>query len=68
MMQETRQAEFGHLGGLILTIPISVFLLIRGFYIWCLVLQVFNLFGNFYPIILQRVHRLQIQRMLDIGQ
>ncbi|MCF8465484.1 MAG: hypothetical protein K9G41_11625 [Flavobacteriales bacterium] len=68
MMFETKQAEFGHLGGLILTIPISAFLIFRGFYFWVLFLQFFNLLGNFYPIMLQRIHRIQLQRIIDIQE
>ena len=66
MLYETEQTEFGHFGGFILTIPFTVILVFRGFYLWALFLQFFNLFGNFYPILLQRTHRIQLQRIMRL--
>lgn len=66
MAFETRQAEFGHSGGFLLTLPFTVILLIRGLWMWVLALQFFNLVGNIYPMVLQRLHRSRLQRMIKL--
>ncbi|MBL4586072.1 MAG: hypothetical protein JKX84_03310 [Flavobacteriales bacterium] len=58
---ETKQSEFGHLGGLILTLGLSIPVLVNGHFVVFGIIQLFNLLGNFYPIILQRHHRMRVE-------
>tara|TARA_R110002049_G_scaffold265814_1_gene441950 strand:- start:558 stop:1091 length:534 start_codon:yes stop_codon:yes gene_type:complete len=61
----TKQSEFGHLIAFILVFALSVVLLFKGHtyvFIW---IQPLNIILNFYPILLQRKHRIPIQRLLN---
>ncbi|MBD3628204.1 hypothetical protein [Cyclobacterium sp.] len=58
-----RQSEFGHLGAFILISFVSFLLLEKGHTLIFLMISVVNIIGNFYPILLQRVHRIRIQRI-----
>lgn len=61
----TRQSEFGHLAAFILVLLLSIVLLFDGhLYVFLLILPM-NIILNFYPIILQRKHRIVIQRLLQ---
>lgn len=60
---QTRQSEFGHLGAFVLTALVSFLLLEKGHTQIFLMICVVNIIGNFYPIFLQRVHRIRIQRI-----
>ncbi len=63
---QTRQSEFGHLGALII-IQIAVFLLlIKGHFTIAFLTTLLNFISNFYPIILQRNHRMNIIRIRNI--
>lgn len=60
---QSRQSEFGHLAALVIIDIVCVLFLIKGHW-WLLIFCIlFNLFGNFYPVILQRMHRARIQRI-----
>jgi len=61
---QSKQSEFGHLGSLLVILPISILFLYRGFVLYALITTVFNIIGNLYPIILQRYHRIRIERIL----
>ena len=64
MMYETKQAEFGHLGAfavvLVFSIPIGLNAGMTSFAI----ISFFNVLGNFYPVVLQRHHRIRLQRIM----
>lgn len=60
----TKQSEFGHLIAFILILLFSIILLVEGHervFIW---IQPVNIVLNFYPIILQRKHRIIVERMI----
>jgi hypothetical protein len=60
---QTRQSEFGHLGAFIAIEIISFYILIEGHVAIFFITTIINVIGNFYPIILQRNHRIQIERL-----
>jgi hypothetical protein len=60
---QTRQSEFGHLCAFVALLTVAIFMLVQGHYLDCLVTSIINFVGNFYPILLQRLHRIQIERM-----
>jgi hypothetical protein len=60
---QTRQSEFGHLAALITIMIVSFKLLMTGHFEIFYITSVINLVGNLYPIILQRTHRIQIERL-----
>ena len=60
----TKQSEFGHLMAFIIIVVLSVIPLYTGHqqvFIW---IHAINIVFNFYPIILQRKHRMAIQRLV----
>ena len=60
----TKQSEFGHLIAFILMVLLSIILLLKGHeyvFIW---MQPLNILLNFYPIILQRKHRIIIEPLI----
>jgi len=61
----TRQSEFGHLVAFILVFTLSLILLCEGH--WCVFVWMlpFNIFLNFYPILLQRKHRIIVERLMS---
>ncbi len=61
---ETHQSEFGHLMAGIAIATLSIPLALWGHWEVVLWLTIINVIGNFYPIILQRAHRIRIQRMV----
>lgn len=60
---QTRQSEFGHLAAFVLITILSFYLLVKGYFAIFLVSSLINVIGNLYPIILQRSHRIQIERL-----
>lgn len=62
----TRKSEFGHLIPFILLCFVTVILVIFGHAVASLTTLLINIFFNFYPVILQRVHRIRIGRMRAI--
>jgi hypothetical protein len=60
---KTKQSEFGHLGALVLILFASVFLLLKGYYLLVVLTTVLNIISNLYPVILQRHHRIRINRL-----
>lgn len=61
----TKQSEFGHLIALILVFALSLVLLLEGHkyvFIW---MQPLNILLNLYPIILQRKHRIIVERLIN---
>lgn len=60
---QTRQSEFGHLAAFIVIVIVSFNILIKGHIVIFSITTLINLIGNLYPIILQRNHRIQIERL-----
>lgn len=61
---QSKQSEFGHLMALICVAIATGILVIDGYYKIALSTSVVNLFGNFYPVVLQRYHRIRIDKVL----
>ena len=62
---QTKQSEFGHLGGFILIFICSIILLFNQLYVIVLIMSILNVVGNVYPIILQRFHRIRIEKITN---
>jgi hypothetical protein len=60
---QTKQSEFGHLAALITIALVSFYILFKGYIIIFCTINIINIIGNLYPIILQRNHRIQINRL-----
>lgn len=60
---QSKQSEFGHFASFITTILTSLILLTKGMCLLVGFLTLFNVIGNFYPVILQRYHRLRIDKL-----
>lgn len=61
--RETRKSEFGHLIPGVFLFIFSLYLLSHGRFYMALHLSIINLFFNFYPVLLQRIHRERITRI-----
>lgn len=62
---QTRQSEFGHLSALVLIQLIVVMIFIKEHYLISFLTTMINFVLNFYPVLLQRKHRIQIERILN---
>ena len=60
---QTRQSEFGHVGAFVVLALVAILLLYKGLWPAFGMTMAINIIGNLYPALLQRVHRVQIQRM-----
>ncbi len=60
---QTKQSEFGHLGAFVIIIILSIILLIHGYFFLVVVTTLINILGNAYPVILQRSHRMRIEKI-----
>ncbi|PBQ34928.1 hypothetical protein CNR22_16110 [Sphingobacteriaceae bacterium] len=60
---QTRQSEFGHLASFNLIVIVSIVLLAKGHVAIFFLTTFINVIGNLYPIILQRNHRIQLERI-----
>ena len=63
---QTHQSEFGHLGGFLLLLICSLLLAFKGYFQMSIILFIINVIGNFYPIILQRYHRIRVEKILHL--
>lgn len=61
--RRTRESEFGHLASFVVLLPVSVDLLLSGRVVVASFALFANWVGNFYPVVIQRQHRLRIQRV-----
>lgn len=59
----TRQSEFGHLAAFLVVLITTADLALAGAMMLSFTVCAANTFGNLYPVILQRYHRLRIQRI-----
>ena len=62
----TKKSDFGHLIPLILLTVISVVLCFYGNWVMASVTMLINVIFNFYPVVLQRMHRVRTARMRAI--
>jgi len=62
---QTRQSEFGHLGAFVAIAIVALVLLSKGHVATFAFTTAINVLGNLYPIVLQRMHRMQIGRMAE---
>ena len=60
---ETKQSEFGHFSAFIVIFVCASFLIINGFILVSIFTLLINFIGNFYPVILQRHHRLRLRKL-----
>lgn len=63
---QTKQAEFGHIGAFILLLRLSIWIGSLGHLKIVLIITIINIIGNLYPVILQRKHRIRIDRISKI--
>jgi hypothetical protein len=60
---QTRQSEFGHVAAFVAITGLSVLLLFYGHHTAFALAMAINILANFYPIILQRTHRIQLEKL-----
>lgn len=60
----SKQAEFGHFAAFWLIFLLSILLLWKGYYLIAVIANLINVIGNLYPVILQRHHRMRLDRLL----
>lgn len=60
---QTKQSEFGHLGAFVVIIISSFILLLHGYIYLVIITTLINILGNIYPVILQRLHRMRIEKI-----
>ena len=62
---QSEQAEFGHIISFLFIEIFALVMLVRSNFEFALYCSVINVFFNFYPVVLQRYHRIRIQRILE---
>ncbi len=60
---QSKQSEFGHAASFIAILGVSIILLFHGYTTLTLMVNIINIVGNLYPVILQRYHRVRIERL-----
>jgi len=68
LIYQSKQSEFGHLGAFVSIFIIGFVILIKGFYLIFIVSGLINIIGNLYPIILQRYHRMRVQKLKQMKE
>ncbi|MFO7825669.1 MAG: hypothetical protein R6V72_17150 [Cyclobacterium sp.] len=63
---QTRQSEFGHFSALIAIQIVVILIIIKGHYVIALMTTLINAIFNYLPILLQRNHRIQIDRIRKV--
>ena len=61
---QSLQSETGHLLSFVVIFLFASLLLIKGFYLLSIITMFINLPGNFYPVVLQRFHRIRIEKIM----
>ena len=64
-VNESRQAEFGHLGAGVVLLFVGVLLMIYDQILTAFFTTVINIVFNGYPVVLQRFHRVRIERIVE---
>ena len=65
LAEQSRKAEFGHLIPFVILLLISIYFLLIHLPMLGFFVLLWNLLGNLYPVILQRHHRMRIQRIMN---
>jgi len=60
---QSKQSEFGHSISFVCILLISIVLLFKGYYSLVGVTTIINIIVNLYPLILQRYHRVRIEKL-----
>ncbi|MCQ0112580.1 hypothetical protein SAMN04487906_2138 [Zhouia amylolytica] len=60
---QTKQSEFSHLASFIIIQIVVIILIFHNYALLGLFLTIINIFGNLYPVLLQRHHRMRIQSL-----
>ena len=60
---QTKQAEIGHALSFYAILAVSSLLAIKGYSTIFYIANLINIVGNFYPILLQRTHRMRIEKI-----
>lgn len=63
LIERADKSEFGHILPFVIINIISIYLITINLYGLAIPTILFNIFGNFYPVLLQRHHRMRIQRI-----
>ncbi len=63
---QTKQSEFGHLAALIAIGVLSIILVSHEYYLMAVLATGINFIGNFYPVILQRHHRMRLGNLAEV--
>lgn len=61
---QSKQSEFGHLIPFVLVLGLCIAFFLLGFWKLATWTMLINILGNFYPVVLQRQHRIRIDRIL----
>jgi hypothetical protein len=61
--EQSRKSEFGHAVPFVVLSLVAVYLLIEGMPGLALGVALINVVGNFYPVLLQRHHRMRLERV-----
>ncbi len=64
LLFQSKQSEFGHLGAFFVISIIVGFLLSEKYYLLVSFAMIINIIGNFYPVILQRHHRMRVAKLM----
>lgn len=62
---QTKQSEFGHLCAFVTVLMVSLILLIYAHLLLFALLTLVNVLGNLYPVVLQRYHRIRIEKLVQ---
>lgn len=63
LIYQSKQSEFGHLAPLVLISGLSGLFVLHNLFLLAAITMIINIIGNFYPILLQRHHRMRIQKL-----
>ena len=61
---QTKQSEFGHFAAFIVILISSIILLLYEYLFLVIIITLINILGNVYPIILQRTHRMRVEKLI----
>lgn len=64
-IKESKSSEIGHLFPFIILLVLSIWSFFLGFWKIALINFALNIFANFYPVVLQRMHRARIKKIID---
>jgi len=68
LITQSKKSEFGHFLPFVIINGVAIYFFMIGHYTLAIFTLAFNFIGNFYPVLLQRHHRMRIQRLQKIKQ